>query len=111
MSRFGGLSEVRPPVFKTPNMFGTHLSTHCSANVGWPQWWPAEQKICRQTKITSEKHLDWGIAGGLVKGTSVGKQEKRQFLVPVLLINGYQEIDTVQNGPIEPLYHVVRLRM
>ncbi|GFW58049.1 smoothened homolog [Trichonephila clavipes] len=54
-------------------------------------WWPAEQKICRQTKITSKEHLGWGIAGGLVNGTPVGKQEKGQFLVPVLLITGYQE--------------------
>ncbi|GFT35212.1 hypothetical protein TNCV_353141 [Trichonephila clavipes] len=54
-------------------------------------WWPAEQKICRQTKITSEEHLGWGIASGLVNGTAVGKQEKGQFLVPVLIITGYQE--------------------
>ncbi|GFX96441.1 hypothetical protein TNCV_1441161 [Trichonephila clavipes] len=32
-------------------------------------WWPAEQKICRKTKITSKEHLGWGIAGGLVNGT------------------------------------------
>ncbi|GFX61957.1 hypothetical protein TNCV_3777671 [Trichonephila clavipes] len=74
-------------------------------------WWPAEQKICRQTKITSEEHLGWEIAGDLVNGTSVGKQEKRQFLVPVLLIIGYLEREAVQDGPIEPLYHAVRLRM
>ncbi|GFW15899.1 hypothetical protein TNCV_4431721 [Trichonephila clavipes] len=29
MSRSGGQSEARPPVFKCPNKFGTHLSTHC----------------------------------------------------------------------------------
>ncbi|GFX02681.1 hypothetical protein TNCV_2011251 [Trichonephila clavipes] len=63
-------------------------------------WWPAEQKICRQTKITSEEHLGWGIACGLVNGTPVGKQEKGQLLVPVLLITGYQEREAVQDGPI-----------
>ncbi|GFU41121.1 uncharacterized protein TNCV_1058491 [Trichonephila clavipes] len=33
MSRSGGQSEARPPVFKSPNklFFGTHLSTHCNA--------------------------------------------------------------------------------
>ncbi|GFW28636.1 hypothetical protein TNCV_2317841 [Trichonephila clavipes] len=74
-------------------------------------WWLAKQKICRQTKITSEKHLGWGIAGGLMNGTPIGKQEKWQFLVPVLLITGYQERVAVYDGSIEPLYHTVRLRM
>ncbi|GFW69583.1 hypothetical protein TNCV_489271 [Trichonephila clavipes] len=74
-------------------------------------WWPAEQKICRQTKITSKEHLGWGITGCLMNGTPVGKQEKGQLFVPVLLITGYQEREDVQNGPIEPLYHAVRLRM
>ncbi|GFW77940.1 transposon Tf2-11 polyprotein [Trichonephila clavipes] len=32
MSRFGGLSEERPSVFKTPNKLGTHLSTQCSGD-------------------------------------------------------------------------------
>ncbi|GFW36966.1 hypothetical protein TNCV_5018641 [Trichonephila clavipes] len=73
-------------------------------------WWPAEQKICRQRKITSEEHLGLGIASGLVNGTAVSKQKKRQFLAPVLLIIGYQEREAVQDGPIEPLYHAVRLR-
>ncbi|GFV89397.1 hypothetical protein TNCV_4152161 [Trichonephila clavipes] len=45
-------------------------------------WWPAEQKICRQTKITSKEHLGWGIAGGLVNGTPVGNQEKRAISCP-----------------------------
>ncbi|GFX23334.1 hypothetical protein TNCV_4936491 [Trichonephila clavipes] len=27
MSRFGGLSEERPSMFKTPSKLGTHLST------------------------------------------------------------------------------------
>ncbi|GFU86416.1 hypothetical protein TNCV_1417681 [Trichonephila clavipes] len=74
-------------------------------------WWPAEQKICRHTKITFKEHLGWLIASGLVNGTPVGKQEKGQFLVPVLLITGYQEREAVQDGLIEPLYHAVRLRM
>ncbi|GFX50041.1 hypothetical protein TNCV_2375301 [Trichonephila clavipes] len=30
MSRSGGQSEARPPVFKSPSKLGTHLSTHCS---------------------------------------------------------------------------------
>ncbi|GFX23818.1 hypothetical protein TNCV_1788491 [Trichonephila clavipes] len=34
MSRFCGLSEVRPSVFKTPSKLGTHLSTHCSGDEG-----------------------------------------------------------------------------
>ncbi|GFU49127.1 hypothetical protein TNCV_573661 [Trichonephila clavipes] len=74
-------------------------------------WWPAEQKIWRQTKITSKEHLIWGIAGGLMNGTPVGKQEKWQFLVPVLLITGYQEREAVQDGSIEHLYLAIRLRM
>ncbi|GFY07934.1 hypothetical protein TNCV_2579661 [Trichonephila clavipes] len=32
MSRFGGLSEERPSVFKTRSMLGTHLSTQCSGD-------------------------------------------------------------------------------
>ncbi|GFV59579.1 hypothetical protein TNCV_4259721 [Trichonephila clavipes] len=32
MSRFGGLSEQRPSVFKTRSKFGTHLSTQCSGD-------------------------------------------------------------------------------
>ncbi|GFV19736.1 hypothetical protein TNCV_479621 [Trichonephila clavipes] len=74
-------------------------------------WWPGEQKICRQTKISSEEHLKWGIAGGHVNGTPVGKQGKGQFLSPVLLITGYQEREAVQDGPIKPLYQAVRLKM
>ncbi|GFT47158.1 uncharacterized protein TNCV_3748001 [Trichonephila clavipes] len=30
MSRSVGQSEARPPMFKLPSKFGTHLSTHCS---------------------------------------------------------------------------------
>ncbi|GFV69604.1 uncharacterized protein TNCV_4507191 [Trichonephila clavipes] len=30
MSRSGGPSEARSPVFKPPSKLGTHLSTHCS---------------------------------------------------------------------------------
>ncbi|GFX31608.1 hypothetical protein TNCV_688561 [Trichonephila clavipes] len=33
-----------------------------------------------------------------MNGTPVGKQEKWQFLVPVLLITGYQEREAVQDG-------------
>ncbi|GFW91879.1 uncharacterized protein TNCV_4080391 [Trichonephila clavipes] len=50
-------------------------------------WGLVEQKICRQTKITSEEHLGWGIISGPTNGTPVGKQKKIQFLVPVLLIS------------------------
>ncbi|GFV98385.1 hypothetical protein TNCV_623441 [Trichonephila clavipes] len=32
MSRFGGLSEEKPSVFKTRSKFGTHLSTQCSGD-------------------------------------------------------------------------------
>ncbi|GFU46950.1 hypothetical protein TNCV_3286221, partial [Trichonephila clavipes] len=32
MSRFGGLSEERPSVFKTPSKLGTHLLTQCSGD-------------------------------------------------------------------------------
>ncbi|GFW68334.1 hypothetical protein TNCV_2263241 [Trichonephila clavipes] len=45
-----------------------------------------------------------------MNGTPVGKQEKGQLLVPVLLITGYQERKAVQDGSIEPLYHAVRNR-
>ncbi|GFX60142.1 hypothetical protein TNCV_4533031 [Trichonephila clavipes] len=61
--------------------------------------------------IKSEEHLGWGIAGGFVNGTLVGKQEKEQLLVPVLLITEYQEREAVQNGPTEPLYQAVKLRI
>ncbi|GFW93479.1 hypothetical protein TNCV_46821 [Trichonephila clavipes] len=74
-------------------------------------WWPAEQKTCRQTNISFEEHLGWGITSSLMNSTPVGKQEKWLFLVPVLLITGYQERESVQDGWIEPLYHAVRLRM
>ncbi|GFT65336.1 hypothetical protein TNCV_1559791 [Trichonephila clavipes] len=92
----------------------------------WPQTWSPKiiptwlyrqglnrhyNKICSQTKIPSKEHLGWGIASGFVNGTHVGKQEKGQFLVPVPLITGYQEREAVLDGPIEPLYHAVRLRM
>ncbi|GFW42350.1 uncharacterized protein TNCV_239471 [Trichonephila clavipes] len=30
MSRSGGQSEAKPPVFKSPSKLGTHLSTYCS---------------------------------------------------------------------------------
>ncbi|GFV96173.1 hypothetical protein TNCV_1871331 [Trichonephila clavipes] len=29
MSRSGGQSEVKPPVFKSPSKLSTHLSTYC----------------------------------------------------------------------------------
>ncbi|GFX23310.1 hypothetical protein TNCV_1559091 [Trichonephila clavipes] len=32
MSRFGGLSEEKPSVFKTPSKLGTHLSIKCSGD-------------------------------------------------------------------------------
>ncbi|GFU36684.1 hypothetical protein TNCV_3311761 [Trichonephila clavipes] len=32
MSRSGGRSETRSPVFKSPSKLGAHLSTHCSRN-------------------------------------------------------------------------------
>ncbi|GFT36228.1 hypothetical protein TNCV_4778551 [Trichonephila clavipes] len=34
MSRFGGLSEERPSVFKGRSKLSTHLSTHCSVDEG-----------------------------------------------------------------------------
>ncbi|GFU11767.1 hypothetical protein TNCV_4969621 [Trichonephila clavipes] len=46
-----------------------------------------------------------------MNGTPVGKQEKWQFLVSILLITGYQEKEAVQDGSIGPLYYAVRLRM
>ncbi|GFT40300.1 hypothetical protein TNCV_627871 [Trichonephila clavipes] len=65
--------------------------------------------ICMQTKITSEEHLGWGIAGGLVNGTPVDKQKKDNFLSQSCCywIPG----KAVQDGLIEPLYNTVRLRM
>ncbi|GFV84890.1 hypothetical protein TNCV_4298721 [Trichonephila clavipes] len=36
-----------------------------------------------EIKVTSEGHLGWGIAGGLVNGTPVGKQEKGLCPSPV----------------------------
>ncbi|GFV71014.1 hypothetical protein TNCV_1447141 [Trichonephila clavipes] len=53
----------------------------------------------------------WGITGSVLNGTPVGKQEKGQLLVPVLLITEYQEREAGQNGPFAPLCHAVILRM
>ncbi|GFU58907.1 hypothetical protein TNCV_5074931 [Trichonephila clavipes] len=53
-------------------------------------WWPAEQKICRQTKITS-KASGMGNNRLSMNGTPLGKQEKWQLPVPVLLITGYHK--------------------
>ncbi|GFX85353.1 retrovirus-related Pol polyprotein from transposon opus [Trichonephila clavipes] len=41
MSRFGGLSEERPSVFKTPSKLGTHLSTQCSGDERQSRPFPA----------------------------------------------------------------------
>ncbi|GFS91374.1 hypothetical protein TNCV_1307551 [Trichonephila clavipes] len=72
-------------------------------------WWPAEQNICRQTKITSEDHLGWGIAGGLVN--SCRQAVKRAISYPSPVDYWIPGDRGVQNGPIEPFYHAVRLRM
>ncbi|GFT80540.1 hypothetical protein TNCV_5122531 [Trichonephila clavipes] len=72
---------------------------------------PEDLEDLQADKDYVKEHLGWGIAAGLVNGTPVGKQEKGQFLVSVLLITGYQEREAVQDGSIEPLYHAVRLRM
>ncbi|GFW00259.1 hypothetical protein TNCV_4354561 [Trichonephila clavipes] len=41
MSRFGGLSEERPSVFKNPSKLGTHLSTLCSGDERQSRSYPA----------------------------------------------------------------------
>ncbi|GFS81615.1 hypothetical protein TNCV_2440451 [Trichonephila clavipes] len=41
MSRYGGLSEERPSVFKTPSKVGTHLLTQCSGDERQSQPCPA----------------------------------------------------------------------
>ncbi|GFX59369.1 hypothetical protein TNCV_4633271 [Trichonephila clavipes] len=41
MSRFGGLSEERPSVFKTSSKLGTHLSTQCSGDERQSRPYPA----------------------------------------------------------------------
>ncbi|GFT32165.1 hypothetical protein TNCV_428121 [Trichonephila clavipes] len=44
MSRFGGLSEERPSVFKTRSKLGTHLSTQCSGDERQSR--PCEPQTC-----------------------------------------------------------------
>ncbi|GFW85611.1 hypothetical protein TNCV_852631 [Trichonephila clavipes] len=82
-------------------------------------WKPAEQ-ICRWTNITSEEHLGWVEAGGLMDGAPVGEQKKKKkkkkeaVSCPSLIdyiIPEERERETAQNGSIELLYHAVGLRM
>ncbi|GFY19398.1 hypothetical protein TNCV_4127851 [Trichonephila clavipes] len=51
MSRFGGLPEERPSVFKTRSKLGTHLSTQCSGDE-------------RQSRPCAARHIlesdEWG---------------------------------------------------
>ncbi|GFV13331.1 uncharacterized protein TNCV_4182011 [Trichonephila clavipes] len=52
MSRFGGLSEERPSVFKTRSKLGTHLSTQCSGDerqsrpCAAPEWYRYRNVAC-----------------------------------------------------------------
>ncbi|GFT96742.1 hypothetical protein TNCV_1159291 [Trichonephila clavipes] len=84
LRRIGSSSSRKPCRFFPSQMM--HFSIRApgiSRYTPWRQgciWWLAKQKICRQTKITSEKHLGWGIAGGLMNGTPIDKQEKGNFL-------------------------------
>ncbi|GFX38145.1 hypothetical protein TNCV_3837441 [Trichonephila clavipes] len=43
MSRSGGQSEARPPVFKSSSKLGTHLLTHCSRDERHSQPYPARE--------------------------------------------------------------------
>ncbi|GFS52281.1 hypothetical protein TNCV_4850101 [Trichonephila clavipes] len=45
MSRFGGLSEERPSVFKTRSKLGTHFSTQCSGDERQSRPCAARRKI------------------------------------------------------------------
>ncbi|GFT25729.1 transposable element Tcb2 transposase [Trichonephila clavipes] len=50
MSRFGGLSEERPSVFKTRSKLGTHLSTQCSGDERQSRPCPArDNATCHRT--------------------------------------------------------------
>ncbi|GFU62555.1 hypothetical protein TNCV_1313911 [Trichonephila clavipes] len=43
MSRSGGQSEVRTPVFLSPSKLGTHLSIHCSRDERLSRTCPAQE--------------------------------------------------------------------
>ncbi|GFX03415.1 hypothetical protein TNCV_4634271 [Trichonephila clavipes] len=64
MSRSGGQSEVRHPVFKSPNKLGTHLSTHCSRDERLSRPCPARfeasliDRIYFQQQIQSHFHTN-----------------------------------------------------
>ncbi|GFW92974.1 hypothetical protein TNCV_3759621 [Trichonephila clavipes] len=55
MSRLGGLSEERPPVFKTPSKLGTHLSTHCSGDERQSRPWVTKMAQLSPTKVIRAK--------------------------------------------------------
>ncbi|GFV18701.1 uncharacterized protein TNCV_4755881 [Trichonephila clavipes] len=60
MSRFGGLSEERPSVFKTRSKLGTHLSTQCSG----------DERQSRPCAAHDRRHLD-----AFTRGRIIGKLE------------------------------------
>ncbi|GFW93123.1 hypothetical protein TNCV_3888641 [Trichonephila clavipes] len=52
MSRLGGLSEVRPQVFKTQSKLGTHLSTYCSGD-------KMQSRPCRPNPLIEPGTVVW----------------------------------------------------
>ncbi|GFX36082.1 hypothetical protein TNCV_4216041 [Trichonephila clavipes] len=51
MSRFGGLSEERPSVFKTRSKLGTHLSNQCSGDERQSRPCPAHNMLTKSQMI------------------------------------------------------------
>ncbi|GFS97585.1 hypothetical protein TNCV_4488341 [Trichonephila clavipes] len=79
------------------------LNHHYNPDDAFPPFLPG---VSRYTPQAPRKHLvagedhvrrasGMGIASGLVNSTPVGKQEKGQFLEPVLLITRYQDREAV----------------
>ncbi|GFW88757.1 uncharacterized protein TNCV_4972501 [Trichonephila clavipes] len=60
MSRSGGQSEARPPMFKSPSKLGTHLSTHCNGDESLSRSCPA------RTCHVEVQYSTTGAVGSLV---------------------------------------------
>ncbi|GFW21965.1 hypothetical protein TNCV_4822471 [Trichonephila clavipes] len=86
MSRFGGLSEERPSVFKTRSKLGTHLSTQCSGNERQSRPYAARRKI-RAVHFRSIFTL---TEFSVLSGYRVITQTNKHALIPVVINNSIE---------------------